>query len=144
MSNNRTQILNMLAEGKIKVEEAEKLLNALNEEPRNNETSTSNTLSTPKNPKYLRVLVDSKSSETGHPETVNVKVPIQLLRAGIKLSSVLPDDASHKIHDAISDHGLNINLNDVNPENIDELIKALNDLTVDVNDGKTTVKVYCE
>jgi len=144
MSNNRTQILNMLAEGKIKVEEAEKLLNALNEEPRDIETSASGPSSTPKNPKYLRVLVDSKSNESGQPETVNVKIPIQLLRAGIKLSSVLPSDASDKVHDAISDHGLNINLDDIKPENIDELIKALNDLTVDVNDGKTTVKVYCE
>lgn len=144
MSNNRTQILNMLAQGKISVDQAEKLLNALNEEPDNNTDSGKKVGSSSKNPKYLRVLVNSVKEGSDTPETVNVKIPLQLLRAGIKLKSILPNQAGDKISDAINEHGMNINLDDITPENIEELIRGLNDFTIDVKNGKETVKVFVE
>jgi hypothetical protein len=59
MPYNRIQILNMLAEGKIKDKEAEKLLSDLNKVSRNKKNSTRVTSSILKNQKYLRLLEDS-------------------------------------------------------------------------------------
>ncbi|MEK8105747.1 hypothetical protein NKG94_12490 [Micromonospora sp. M12] len=38
--------------------------------------------------KYLRVLVDA--TDNGEPSRVNVRVPLQLLRAGVRLAALVP------------------------------------------------------
>ena len=50
---------------------------------------------------------------------------MQLLRAGVKLASL-------------------IDLTQIKPENLEELIDQLNDLTVDVDQKKNKVRVFCE
>lgn len=143
MSKDRHQILNMLAEGKISVDEAERLLSAVGE---TTEKDVSKNESSGKSrPKYLRVVVNSASGEDGNSgDQVNVRVPMSLLRAGIKLKSLLPDQAGDKISDALKEKGVSFDFNDINPESLDELIEALGDLTVDVNSGKDKVRVFCE
>jgi uncharacterized protein YbaP (TraB family) len=99
--------------------------------------------------KYLRVLVEADESMTGMKgsTTVNVRVPLQLLRAGVRLASLIPPQAHEQLDEAFSKHGVPLNVSQIKPENLDELIDHLEDLTVDV-DGKdgnqTRVRVFCE
>ncbi len=148
MSEERTKILNMLADGKISVDEAEKLLNAIGEKAGKEESSgndvAESTAGSKKKPQYLIVNVNSAENEHGKPEKVNVRVPLKLLRAGVKLASVMPNHASEKIHHKLHEKGVNFDLDNLNPENMEELIEALSELTVDVDEGKETVRVYCE
>jgi hypothetical protein len=79
--------------------------------------------------------------------TVNVRVPMQLLRAGVRLASLIPAQAHDQLDEALSKHGVPITLSQIKPENLEELIDHLEDLTVDVNgtDGNMTkVRVFCE
>jgi hypothetical protein len=69
---------------------------------------------------------------------VNVRVPMKLIRAGIKLSALIPQQA---VDAAKAESG--IDLSQINPENLDEIVDSLDDLTVDI-DGKETVRVFCE
>ena len=155
MSENRRQILEMLAAGKITAEEADRLLAALEPDaaapPRSSSGPNSNTASaTPKaRAKYLRVQVEADESMTGMkgPTTVNVRVPMQLLRAGVRLAGLIPKQAHDQLDEAFTKHGVPITLSQIKPENLEELIDHLEDLTVDVDgkDGNTThVKVFCE
>ena len=143
MSEERKKILSMLADGKITVDEAERLLEAVGESGDADDTKASSTAKQG-SPKYLRVEVDGRDSKTGKPEKVNIKVPIQLLRAGLKLHSVLPDHAHNKIHDALNEKGVDLDLKNLKPESMEELIAALNDLTVDVDGEDEKVRIYCE
>jgi len=143
MSEERKKILNMLAEGKINVDEAEKLLEAIGEGGKAGDTRITQTEKKGA-PKYLRVEVDGRDSATGKPEKVNIKVPLQLLRAGLKLKSILPDHARDKMNNALHEKGVNFDLNDLKPESLEELIAALSDLTVDVDSEDEKVRVYCE
>ena len=158
MNENRRQILEMLASGKITAEEAERLIAAL--EP--DTTSASRPFATggtagkdgsvasPKTrAKYLRVQVEADESMTGMkgPTTVNVRVPMQLLRAGVRLAGLIPQQAHDQLDQAFNKHGVPITLSQIKPENLEELIDHLEDLTVDVDgkDGNTTkVRVFCE
>ncbi|HEX4285058.1 MAG TPA: hypothetical protein VHZ28_08185 [Terracidiphilus sp.] len=157
MNENRRQILEMLATGKITAEEAERLLAAL--EPDTSASSRSYAASPsagslaagePKaRAKYLRVQVEADESTTGlkGQTTVNVRVPMQLLRAGVRLAGLIPKQAHDQLDEALSKHGVPITLSQIKPENLEELIDHLEDLTVDVDgkDGNTTkVKVFCE
>jgi hypothetical protein len=158
MNENRRQILEMLAAGKITADEAERLLAALDPAGSSGEFGGSASTGKGAGPggatvktraKYLRVLVEADESSTGMKgtTTVNVRVPMQLLRAGVRLASLIPQQAHGQLDDALSKHGVPITLSQIKPENLEEIIDQLEDLTVDV-DGKdgnqTKVRVFCE
>ena len=158
MNENRRQILEMLAAGKITADEAERLLAALEPDisavphPFSGNTSGQNgtkAAGVKSRSKYLRVLVEADESMTGMkgPTTVNIRVPLQLLRAGVRLASLIPKQAHDQFDEALNRHGVPITLSQIKPENLEELVDQLDDLTVDVDgkDGNTTkVKVFCE
>ncbi|MGD0097867.1 MAG: hypothetical protein ABSB60_15360 [Terracidiphilus sp.] len=158
MNENRRQILEMLAAGKINADEAERLLAALDTGAGTTakEHSGSNTGANGENAgarktraKYLRVLVDADESMTGlkGQTSVNVRVPMQLLRAGVRLASLIPAQAHGQLDEALSRHGVPLTLSQIKPENLEELIDHLEDLTVDVNGSEgnaTKVRVFSE
>ncbi len=140
MNENRKQILEMLSQGKVTAEEADKLIAALDEgEP-----------AKVAKPKYLRIMVET--DETGHhhghhgdgPVKVNIRVPMQLLRAGVKLASLIPVQAQHHVDEALKEHGMKIDLSALKPENLEELVDHLTDLTVDVDEKNNKVRIFCE
>lgn len=147
MNEHRRQILQMLSEGKISADEAERLITAA-EEPSRAGSSESG-LAGRSRPKYLRVVVDSEEDGRHEgPTKVNIRVPIQLLRAGVKLAGLLPAQALHRANDAIREQGVPIDLTQMKPENLEDLVEHLNDLTVDVDqkeaNTKVKVRVFCE
>jgi len=148
MNEHRRQILQMLAEGKISADEAERLIAAC-EQPASSASSDSGATTGKPRPKYLRVQVDALEDEGhGGPKKVNVRVPIQLLRAGVKLAGLVPPQALEKANRELQQKGIPLDLTQIKPDNLEELIEHLSDLTVDVdsNEGheKVKVRVYCE
>jgi hypothetical protein len=155
MNENRRQILEMLAAGKITADEAERLINAVESSPttsageRSASASGVNGVIVKPRAKYLRVLVEADEAMTGNkgPTSVNVRVPMQLLRAGVRLTSLIPAQAHQQLDQALSSHGVPLTLSQIKPENLEELIDHLEDLTVDVDtkdEGSTKVRVFCE
>jgi hypothetical protein len=147
MSEHRRQILQMLAEGKISADEAERLISAV-EQPVSH-PSEPDSASPKSRPKYLRVQVDSEEGG-GHdgPTKVNVRVPMQLLRAGVRLAGLVPVQALQYANQAMHEKGIPIDLGQIKPENLEELVEQLSDLSVDVDQKdaatKVKVKVFCE
>ncbi|XVQ14156.1 SHOCT-like domain-containing protein [Spirillospora sp. CA-255316] len=143
MNEQRRQILQMLGEGKITADEAERLIDALEREQPGSPPAAA---SRPKSrPKYLRVLVSWADESGGDgPGRVNVRVPLQLLRAGVRLASLIPPQALTKVNVELSRSGVPIDLTELKPQHIEDLIEHLDDLTVDVDDPDTKVQVFCE
>jgi hypothetical protein len=138
VNDNRRQILDMLAEGKVTAEEAERLIAALE---RGGAGATAMTESD--KVKYLRVLVDTMDPVDG-PTKVNVRVPMQLLRAGVRLTGVIPTRARDEVNNALRKEGIAFDINNITPQNLEELVEQLRDLTVDVDNENTKVRVFCE
>jgi len=137
MNEQRRQILEMLAEGKINADEADRLIAAL-ERDREAPAPTQRKGT----PKYLRVVVDDRSD--GEASKVNVRVPIQLLRAGVRLATLVPPRAIERANDELERAGVGIDLSKLKPEQIEELIDHLDEMMIDVEDADTTVHVFCE
>ena len=153
MNEERRKILDMLAEGRINADEAERLFSALENAPAAAAPSNGGALNPPKaKPKYLRVLVESQetgSCEGGSADNttlVNVRVPLQLLRAGVRLVSLIPVQARAHVNDALKENGVPVDLSQIKPENLEEIVDQLDDLTVDVDqkNEKVKVRVFCE
>lgn len=135
MSEERKKVLELLAAGKITSDEANRLLEKL-ESPRESESSGQGDASPsrPVAPKYLRVLVDGTNGDT-----VNVRIPLVLVKTGIKLSTMLPSNATARMKEK------GIDLGHLSELQGDELLEALQEFTVNVDssDGDT-VRVFCE
>ena len=138
MNEERRRILNMLATGKITAAEAEELLDAA--QPAAAESGGAPTSA---EPKYLRVLVEGHDGE--HGGKVNVRVPFKLIRAGVRLAALLPAAAYGPVNRALKENGVDIDVSKVKPQDLEELVQHLSELSVDVdgNNGEK-VRVFCE
>ena len=144
MSDNQRRILDMLAEKKISVDEAQRLLSLI-EPGEETETKKSRDASRKKSDaKYFRVIVEPKEGTGAEVERVNIRVPIRLIRAGIKLTSLIPAHASCQVNEALREKGIDFDVRKLKEEDFEELVEALNDLVVDVESGKEKVHVYVE
>ena len=143
MNEDRRHILGMLAEGKITADEAERLITALGDSRTPAPYAAEAPSARPNRPKYLRVLVDANDPGEG-PTKVNIRVPMQLLRAGVKPGNLIPAHARDKVNAAMEKEGIAFDINQLKPENLEALIDQLNDLTVDVDNERAKVRVFCE
>jgi hypothetical protein len=140
MNEERRQILQMLAEGKITADEAEQLIDALQ---RQAEPPLGEPPRPKAKPKYLRVVISApEGGDT--PSRINVRVPLQLLRAGVRLTSLIPPQAIDKVNEQLLRSGVPIDLTQLKPQHIEDLIEQLDDLTVDLDEHDSKIRVFCE
>lgn len=72
-------------------------------------------------------------------ETVNVRIPLALVRTGVKIAAILPERVTHKLS------AIGIDLGKLSELDADELTAALSDLEMDVDsDTGEGVRVCCE
>jgi hypothetical protein len=158
--NNRRKILDMLADKKITTEEAERLLSLLGDEKDEAEAKDVKSVNPLKNLKYLRVVVKTIPNPAYQPangetftdddddDNVNIRVPMTLIRAGMKLTSIIPPAVYNQMDSSLKEKGIDFDLRNIKPENVEELISALGDLEVNVESKNkrknTTVRVYAE
>lgn len=142
MIEEQRRILNMMAEGKLSATEAEALFDAMsnNSEPGLVPTRAEPQLP-PAAPKYLRVLVDGQGEK---PSKVNVRVPLELIRAGMRLAALLPAVAYEPVNRAFKENGVDVDISKFKPEDLEGLVAHLRELQVDVDDGSERVRVFCE
>jgi polyhydroxyalkanoate synthesis regulator phasin len=136
MSEETKKVLEMVASGQITADDAEKLLEKLRGSgpaPAAPAASEEASGPTPKL-RFLRIVVDKPDHDQ-----VNVRVPLAILRTGIKLLAVLPP----KVSERLAEKGIDLSaLRDLQR---DELVDQLKDLHVDV-DSKNgeKVRIFCE
>jgi hypothetical protein len=155
MSESQRRILQMLAEGKVSVEEASRLLSLVNEEHRSGVESTAALKGTKSLPKYLYVRVDPKEGfhcqsgkegflgkgETGK---VNIRIPMGLIRAGIKLKALIPPQAVDDINRAFQEKGINFDIRDLKDEYLESLVTALGESEIKVDSREADVSIHAE
>jgi hypothetical protein len=134
MNEETRKVLEMVAAGKVSVQEAEQLLQAINAPGPGADEQT-------REPKYFRILINKPAREGKKAEAVNIRVPITVVRGGLRLSSLFPSMlAKKKFHLA---NGSEVDLSTVTYTDLEGMIKDIGELTVDV-DGDAQVRIRCE
>jgi hypothetical protein len=160
MTENKKKILEMLAQNKISADEAYRLLSAVDSGEgghgnAGHENTESKRTAVKAKPRYLRVTVTPGAEGTssgngglfqdGNVGRVNVRVPMSLIRAGMKLTSLIPPEALDKANKALREKGINFDVRNIKSEDIEGLIEALGDMEIDVEGAKgEKVKVFVE
>lgn len=128
-------VLEMLANGKISVEEAQRLLNQLSVDSQEEASSSESGSVVPKDPrhlKFLRVCVDDEEDK------VNIRVPLKLIMLGVKLDGIMGDVPK----EAISSAG--IDLGSLSALDEADFYEAIAGLQIDVSSEESSVRVFCE
>ena len=129
MNKDRRKVLDMLAEGRIDADAAERLLDKL----AGTQAVAERGQLMPASARYLRV--------RGHADGAqfDARIPLALIRTGIKLEAMLPNDTAEEL----KEHG--IDLGQFTGMAADELVEALGELEVNVEGDKgEQIRVYCE
>ena len=134
MSEETRKVLDMLANGRVSVQEAEQLLQAV--------AAPSATVDDKKvEPRYFRILVNKPAREGKKAEAVNIRVPMTVVRGGLRLGALFPGMMGKKKIQL--DNGTELDLSKVTYTDLEAMIKDIGELTVDV-DGDAQVRIRCE
>jgi hypothetical protein len=134
MSEETRQVLEMLSAGKVSVLEAEQLLQAVKAP---GQTADDKKVE----PRYFRILVNTPAREGKKAEAVNIRVPMTVVRGGLRLGALIPGMLGNKkiqLH-----NGVELDLSKVTYTDLEAMIKDIGELTVDV-DGDAQVRIRCE
>ena len=144
MGIEQRKILDMLTAGKINVDDAEKLLSAISKtDYEYEEAQYSHQKSSKSKFKYLRVVMEPNNDNEEKGERVNIRVPLKLIRSGLKWASFIPKETKTKVTEALLDKGIEVDLSSMTSDDLEELIENFDDLTVNV-EGQETIKIFCE
>ena len=144
MNDNRRRILDLLAEGKIKPDEAERLLAAVDHTAEANSVATEVTSKGRRDFKYLRVVVEPADGPDAKQEHVNIRVPAALLRAGIRFASFIPAAAADSVNEKLREQGVDLDVRKIKTEDLEQIVEAMSELSVDVHNTQENVRVFFE
>lgn len=133
--SEQRQVLDMLADGRIEAQDAERLLARLGEaaaEAREGEDP----FRRPVSPGDLHLHVVARTEDG---DEIDVRIPLKLMATGIEFEKLMPEGA----REAVEETG--IELSELRKMRGDQLIEAIQDLEVDLDghDG-TQVSIRCD
>ena len=148
MTSERKQILEMLAAGKVSIEEAERLLQltAGGAGPASAGGSRTDTQQRVSNPRFIRIMVEpvENSGSTKDQHHVNIRIPLKIVRAGVNFASLLPGDTGKMVQGSLLEKGYMADISKLTGRALDELIEALQELSIDATVDNHSVKVFVE
>ena len=168
MSEETRRVLDLLAQGKITVDEADRLLAAMGSASAGTAAATpakgSATAEAP-SPKYLRVTVTKPRSWSGDDSEparrawmwpgymggrgreVTIRVPLALVRNGMRLGAMIPGLAGEGLRARLRERGVDVDLSKIDAETIDQLVREFGEMNIDIDSGrggKAQVRITCE
>jgi hypothetical protein len=144
MSDERRRVLDLLAQGKITIDEADQLLRALGTSTTTTPDAGTDAGPAPKKPRFIRINVHKPSVDRQPPEDINIRVPFPMVRGGLRLGALLPGLVGDRIRSRMREKGLDFDWSNLDPAAIDAIFGELNESGIDVESGRAHVRITCE
>jgi hypothetical protein len=129
MSAETKKILEMLAQGKLSAEDAEKLIDKISAGAADTKEKAAEAGPASKQPRVMRIVVERPGQEQ-----VNIRMPLAFTRTGSRLMAVLPVVVTEKL----AAMGIDVAA-------LGEMTGAMEDMHIDVDKGNgKRVQIYCE
>ncbi len=139
MSDETKRVLEMLAAGKITVDEGERLLGALGAgQPAPPPPEAARPV-----PRFLKMEAGGTDKD-GNDEGFRMRVPLDLIRAGIKMRALIPKTKRDKINEKLREKGIEGDVFEMSNDQIDTLIRSLGELELEAGDGDGSFRLYLE
>ncbi len=140
MSSETKRILEMVATGRITVDEGERLLAALGAE---RSTPPPSAEAERPAPRFLCMEAGS-TPKSGKDESFRMRVPLDLIRGGIKMRALIPEAKRAKINEKLREKGIEGDVFEMSNEQIEALIRSLGELEMEGGDSDAGFRLYLE
>lgn len=152
MSDDTRRVLDLLAQGKITVDDAERLLAAMAQHaaepagaasPRAGDAANGDTAK----PRYVRIIVHKAAHEGRREKDVQIRVPIAIVKSGMRLGAMIPgfpDEITARLRRAARERGLDVDFSKLDGAAFDAMLKELSDRNIEVDSGRAQVRISCE
>ncbi len=84
------------------------------------------------------------TGKDGKDEGFRMRVPLDLLRAGIKMRALIPETKRNKINVKLREKGIEGDIFEMTDDQIDTLIRSLGELELEAGDGDGSFRLYLE
>jgi hypothetical protein len=144
MSDETRRVLDLLAQGRVTVDEAHQLLKALTDQsaPAPDAAPTVDANEAPK-PRYMRIQVHKPAREGREAKDVNIRVPMAMVRGGMKLGTMIPGWRNH-MNTHLRERGIDVDLAKMDPAAIESLLNDLGEMNIDVHQTGEQVRITWE
>ena len=154
MSDERRRVLDLLAQGKITVDEADALLKTLGANatretggaPPAGDAATDD----PQRTRWVRINVHRANDDRGEKD-VNIRVPIAVVKGGMRLGAIIATFAGEKAAQRMKARGIDLDISKINDDlskmngaEFDAFLKSLDDTSIEIDDGRSQVRISCE
>src|SRR5712664_3879460 len=103
--------------------------------------------------RILELLAQGKVTvdEANRVKEVNIRVPIAVVKGGMRLGAIIATFAGEKAAQRMKDRGIDLDLSKINGDfsrmngaEFEAFMKSLDDMNIEVDDGKSQVRITCE
>ena len=142
MSDDIRRVLDLLAQGKITVEEAEQLLQALKEQPRTEGAPKAEATSSATR-RFIRIRVTKPGTHGRDDKDVSIRVPMSVVRGGLRLGTMIPGFHA-SMNARLRERGVDIDLSKIDPATIESLLAEMGEFNIDVKPTGEQVRITYE
>ncbi len=142
MSEDARRILELLASGKVTVDEADELLKAIGVAPAGAGQEATSTGGKPA-ARHLRVAVTRADGDGRQERQVNIRVPLSLVRAGMRLGAMIPG-YGEAISERLRQRGIDLDPSRIGAADLEGVFREMGEVVLDVDGGRAQVRVTCE
>lgn len=143
MSDEARRVLELLAQGKISVDEADQLLRALNDKGSRADVSPSDAMAVAAKPRFMRIHVHKPGKPGREDKDVNIRVPMALIRGGMRLGTMIPGFHA-SMNARLRERGIDVDLSKMDPALLESMLSDMGEINIDVEQTGEQVRITCE
>jgi hypothetical protein len=144
MSDDTRRILDLLAQNKITVDEADQLLRAMSASNDDARTAAAASNDASASPRYVRITVHKTAKDDRCDKDVNIRVPIAVVRSGMRLGALIPGFPGDAVSARLRERGIDVDFSKLDAGALENVLKQLGDTNIEVDSGKAQVRISCE
>ena len=143
MSDEGRRVLELLAQGKISVDEADQLLRVLNDKGGRADASPSDAMAVAAKPRFMRIHVHKPGKPGREDKDVNIRVPMALIRGGMRLGTMIPGFHA-SMNARLRERGIDVDLSKMDPALLESMLSDMGEINIDVEQTGEQVRITCE
>ena len=141
MSDDTRRILELLAQGKITVDEADRLMKAVSAAAAQDAAAGAG--ERPK-PRWVRINVFKQAKEGKQDKEVNIRVPIAVIKSGMRLGAFIPGYLRDEMRQDLRDKGFDVDFSKLDAAALEAVLNDLGEANIHIESGRAHMRITCE
>ena len=151
-TDDTRRILEMLSQGKITVDDADRLIQAVSADRAAASAPADTAADAKPRARWFRINIHKPAKDEAHqPKDVNIRVPIAVAKGGMRLGAIIATFAGEKAAQRMKARGLDLDLSAINGDlsrmngaEFEAFMKSLDEMNIEIDDGRSTVRITAE